>query len=119
LAAFIGGAGITHFVLPNFFDPIVPHWMPGSARTWTYASGAAELTSGVLVAIPRTRRLGGWLAAATFVGVFPANVQAAIDGGMAHVAPPFDSRAAAVIRLPFQIPLVWWAVRVARASHHS
>jgi uncharacterized membrane protein len=115
LAAFIGGAGVMHFVRPDLFDPIVPRWLPGDARVWTQASGVAELASGVLVAIPRTRRIGGWLAAATFVGVFPANVQAAIDGGMPHVSPPFDSQAAAIVRLPMQIPLVWWAVRVARA----
>jgi uncharacterized membrane protein len=115
LAALLVGAGVTHFVKPTFFDPIVPHWMPGAARFWTHASGVAEVVSGVALAVPRTRRLGGWLAAATFVAVYPANVQAVIDGGMGHVDPPFNSRTAAIIRLPLQFPLIWWAVKVARS----
>ena len=65
LAAVLGFAGVAHFVRPQFFDPIVPDWMPGSARTTTYVSGVVELAAAVLVANPRTRRFGGWFAAAT------------------------------------------------------
>ena len=52
----------------------------------------------------RTRRLGGLLAAATFVGVFPANVKAALDGGMAHLDPPMNSRSSPWLRLPLPGP---------------
>ncbi len=90
--------------------------MPGSARTVTYLSGVAELTAATMIAIPRTRRLGGWFALATFIGVYPANVQAALDGGMREMDPPFDSAAAAWLRLPFQFPLFWLACRVARGQ---
>lgn len=113
-AAFLGTAGVGHFVRPGFFDPLVPKWMPGSARLITYLSGAVELTCAVLIANPRTRRLGGLLALATFIGVYPANVQAALDGGMKGMDPPFDSAAAAWIRLPFQFPMFWLAWRVIR-----
>lgn len=113
LVVILGGAGIGHFAKPDFFDPLVPKWMPGSARLITYLSGVAELACAVLIAVPRTRRLGGWLALATFVGVYPANIQAALDGGMKEMDPPFDSAAAAWLRLPFQIPLFWLAWKVA------
>ena len=116
LAAFVGSAGVMHFVKPEFFDAIVPSWMPGDPRTTTYASGAVELASAALLATPRTRRFGGWFTAATFVGVFPANIWAAIDGGMHDMDPPFNSPAAAWIRLPLQLPLIWWAVSVARSA---
>lgn len=116
LALLLGAAGVAHFRNPGFFDPLVPSWMPGSARTTTYASGAVELATAAMVALPPTRRIGGWMAVATFLGVFPANVQAALDGGMKHLDPPMDSAAAAWIRLPFQFPLIWLATKVARDS---
>lgn len=116
LTAILGGAGVAHFVEPGFFDPLVPGWMPGGPRWVTYASGAVELTAAALVAVPRTRRFGGWFALATFAAVYPANVQAALDGGMRGMNPPFDSAAAAWIRLPFQFPLFWLAWRVARGD---
>ena len=114
LAALIGSAGVLHFVRPDVFDAIVPDWMPGAPRTTTYVSGVVEITGALLVANPRTRRLGGWFCFWTFLGVFPANIQSALDGGMADAPPPFDSAAAAWLRLPLQVPLVLWARRVAR-----
>ena len=114
LAAFIGTAGVFHFVKPDFFDPIVPKWMPGSPRTTTLLSGAVELTGALLVANPRTRRLGAWWCFLTFLGVYPANIQAAVDGGIAGQDGFAGSAAAAWLRLPFQIPMLVWARRVAR-----
>ncbi len=114
LIAVLGGAGVAHFVNPGFFDPLVPEWMPGSARWVTYASGVGELVAAALIAWPRTRRLGGWFAFVTLLAVYPANIQAALDGGMDEMDPPLDSAAAAWLRLPFQLPLLWLAWRVAR-----
>lgn len=114
LTAILGTAGVAHFASPDFFDPLVPEWVPMDARTVTYVSGAVELVAAGLIAVPRTRRLGGWLAAATLVGVFPANIKAALDGGMKNLDPPMDSAAVAWLRLPVQLPLIWLAVTVAR-----
>jgi uncharacterized membrane protein len=116
LAAFIGGAGVMHFVNPDFFDPIVPTWMPGKPRTTTYASGVAEIGSALLVANPRTRRLGAWCCFLTFLGVYPANIQAVIDGGTPGQTGFAGSATAAWLRLPLQIPMFLWARRVARQS---
>jgi uncharacterized membrane protein len=115
LVALMGGAGITHFTNPGFYEPIVPRRL-GSPRAWVLGSGAVELAAAALVARRRTRRLGGFLAAATLVGVFPANVKAALDGGMAHLDPPMSSPAVAWLRLPVQAPMVLWALRVARSQ---
>jgi uncharacterized membrane protein len=116
VAAILGPAGIAHFANPEFFDPIVPSWMPGSARTTTYVSGVFELAAAILVAIPRTRRIGGFLALAVFVGVYPANIQAALDGGMKEMDPPFDSALAAWLRLPLQLPMIWLAWKATRTE---
>jgi uncharacterized membrane protein len=113
LAAILGGAGVTHFTAPRFYDPIVPRWLPGRPRAWVYASGAVELTCASLLLVPATRRAGGWLSFATLLGVYPANVQAVLDGGIAGARPPFDSAPASIARLPFQIPMLVDAWRVA------
>ncbi|WP_369243894.1 DoxX family protein [Streptomyces sp. R41] len=112
LAGLLAAAGVTHFVAPRQYDATIPRALPGTPRTWTYASGAAELALAAGVALPRTRRIAGLATAAFFVGVFPANVQMAVD--WRHRATPL--KAAALARLPLQVPLVLWARGVARAA---
>lgn len=111
LTALLGGAGVMHLVRPEPFDRIVPPALPGPARAWTYASGAAELAVAALLAVPRTRHLGGLAAAALFLAVFPANLQMAHDWRDA----PRRRRAIARGRLPFQGVLIAQALHVARA----
>ena len=115
LAAFLGTAGATHFLKPDFYDPIVPRALPGEARTWTYVSGAAELTVAALVANRSTRWLGSMLAAGLFVAVFPGNMQMAWDWRDKSAR----EQGAAYGRLPLQGPMVWWAVRVAKRARAS
>ena len=112
LAGVLAVAGVAHFVTPKGFDAIVPHALPGSERFWTLVSGVAEVTLAVGVARPRTRRLSATLAAVLFVAVFPANVQMAVDW-RSRPAPEF---AVSLLRLPLQIPLIWWAWRVRERS---
>jgi uncharacterized membrane protein len=105
-------AGVAHFAVPRQFDATIPRALPGAPRTWTYASGVAELALAAGVALPRTRRIAARAAAAFFVGVFPANVQMAVD--WRHRPTPL--RAAALARLPLQVPLVLWARGIARSG---
>ncbi|EGX56840.1 hypothetical protein SZN_25884 [Streptomyces zinciresistens K42] len=110
LAGLLATAGVAHFAVPRPFDAIVPRSLPGAPRTWTYASGAAELALAAGLAVPRPRRKAALAAAALFVGVFPANVKMAAD--WRHR--PVPQKAAAFGRLPLQIPLVLWARGVAK-----
>jgi uncharacterized membrane protein len=112
LAGLLAGAGITHFAVPGPYDAIVPRRLPGSPRTWTYLSGAAELAVAAAVTGRRTRRWGGLGAAALFAAVFPANVQMAVD--WRHRPAPL--RAIAYGRLPLQLPLIRLALRVGRPA---
>jgi uncharacterized membrane protein len=112
LASLLAVAGITHFAQPRPYDAIVPRWIPGPPRTWTYASGAAELAVAAAITYPRTRRSGALAAAALFAAVFPANVQMAVDCRGRGAA----LRAITYARLPLQVPLVWWALKVARGA---
>ncbi|WP_211210278.1 DoxX family protein [Actinopolyspora halophila] len=102
--------GSAHFVLSRRFDEIVPRGLPGSPRTWTYVSGVAELACAAALAAPRTRRAGATATALLLVAVFPANVKMALD----HRARNLRSRYAAYARLPIQLPLIGWALRVRR-----
>jgi uncharacterized membrane protein len=112
LAALLAGSAVTHFAVPRPYDAIVPRALPGTPRFWTYASAVAELSVAALVAVPRSRAVGGLAAAALFAAVFPANVKMAYD--WRHRAPV--PRAIALARLPLQAPLIWWALRVARCG---
>jgi uncharacterized membrane protein len=111
LAGLLAGAGVLHFAAPRPYVKIIPKALP-EPELLVAASGAAELTCAALVAHPRTRRFGGWAAAALFVAVFPANVQMALDSRRGSTAYQVASWA----RLPLQLPLVWWAAAVARRA---
>ncbi|MCH0568545.1 hypothetical protein I3F60_04605 [Streptomyces sp. MUM 136J] len=112
LAGLLAAAGAAHFAAPRRFDAIVPRSLPGAPRAWTYVSGAAELVLAAGLALPRTRRRAALAAAGLFVGVFPAHLQMAVDWRDR----PAPQWAAAVGRLPLQVPLVLWARSVARTS---
>ncbi|AUG82079.1 membrane protein [Kitasatospora sp. MMS16-BH015] len=115
LAALLGTAGVLHFAKPAFFDPLVPEQLPGGPRFWTHLSGAAELAVAAAVAVPATRRTGGLAAAALFTAVFPGNLKMAHDWRTRSAA----ERAVAYGRLPLQVPLVVWALKVRRSAGGS
>ena len=111
IGVFVLFAGITHFTSPDFFNDIVPPWLPPSESFWTYASGAAEIVIGLMLLLPSTRRKGALAAAWLFVLVYPANLYMTWDWRDRPVAEQLVSWG----RLPFQFLFIWLAVRVARA----
>lgn len=112
MAAALAAMGVLHFLAPRPFDKLIPPELPGEPRTWTLASGAVELVTAALVAHSRTRRVGATLAVALFVAVFPGNVQMVRDSR----GEPWPRRAVAWGRLPLQVPLVRWALRIRREA---
>ncbi len=111
LAAFMGAAGVAHFVIPSFYERIVPKFI-GHERAVVQWSGVAELLCAAMLVIPRTRRLGAWITLVLLVAVYPANIQMAVDAGTPHDPESW----VAWLRLPLQLPMWVWAVRVARRS---
>ncbi|MGI3783473.1 MAG: DoxX family protein [Janthinobacterium lividum] len=109
LAGLLTATGVIHLVRPETFDAALPDSLPGSKRVWALGPGVAELVCAGLVALPRTRRFGGWASTALFVGVLPGNVH------MVTTARTRRVRAVMLARLPLQVPLVLGALRVARA----
>ena len=100
--------GVVHFATPDSFDRIIPHLLPGSRRLWTYASGATEICLAIGIAWRVTLRFAATLAALFFVLVFPANIQMAVDSASGTAS----AFVLASLRLPLQLPVIWWAWRV-------
>lgn len=113
LAGLLAGAGATHFAFPAFFDAMIPRVLPGRPRTWTYGSAVVEIAVGASIAVPATRRHGALAAALLFLGVLPANVTMAWD---ARHSDSTAYRLGTILRMPFQAPLIVWAMRVRRES---
>ncbi len=112
LSAALAVAGATHLARPAPYDRLVPRVL-GAPRPWVHGSGLAELAVAGALLHPRTRSLGGWAAAALFVAVFPGNVTMATRAAGSPRAST-TARTLTLARLPLQLPLVWWAVAVAR-----
>jgi uncharacterized membrane protein len=111
LAGLLVTSSVAHFLIPGQFMKIVPRFL-GHPRFWVYSSGLVEATAGALMlsSDPATRRRGGMLATGTLVGVYPANIQMAVDTGRPRTLKGW----APWLRLPMQVPMVMAAVRVAR-----
>lgn len=110
LAGFLVVAGAAHFIMPRSYERIVPGLFDDPAF-WVRWSGVAEIACAGLVAHPRTRRAGALITAGLFVAVFPANIKMALDGGAPY--------GLAWARLPLQLPLIWWALRVAYPAERT
>jgi uncharacterized membrane protein len=115
LAALLATAGVSHFAAPRVYERIVPPLL-GDPRPWVRWSGVAEIACAAGLAFARTRRPAALASAALFVAVYPANVQQAID---AYREGSRGARIATLARLPAQLPLVLWALRVHRTPSPS
>ncbi|MDX1511491.1 MAG: hypothetical protein R3249_09105 [Nitriliruptorales bacterium] len=113
LAGFLGGMAVLHLVMPKPFERMIPTWLPGDPTSWNLAATAAEGGSALLLASRKTAGVGGVAAAGTFLGVWIANIQAALDGGY-PMRGPLGSKEVAWARVPLQVPMIWWALKVSR-----
>jgi uncharacterized membrane protein len=114
LAGLLLIAGATHLLRPGFYDPIVPRYLPGTPRAWTYGSGVVELGVAAALLVPAWSRRAALAAAVLFVVVFPGNLQMALDGGYPDASGVLGGPVVAWARLPLQVPLVLWALALAR-----
>ncbi|MEU2348839.1 hypothetical protein [Modestobacter sp. NPDC049651] len=104
------GTGVLHLVRPQVYDWMIPPEL-GPARPWVLGSGVVELVTAGLLAVPGTRRAGGWAAVALLLGVLPAHAQT-VRATRRHRG----KLALAVARVPLQLPMLQSALRVARES---
>lgn len=108
LAAALGGSGVLHLIRPRTYEWLVPPEL-GDARAWVHGSGVAEIVAAGLMAVPATRRAGGWAAAALLVAFVPAHLHT-----FRVVPRRVLPMTGAAVRLLLQVPLVRIALDVAR-----
>lgn len=113
LAGLLAAAGVAHFVKPAPFESMVPEPLPYK-RELVLGSGVVEIVCAALLAHPRTRRAGGTASAALLVGVFPANLQMAVDALRSRRAST-GYKVGTIARLPLQAPLVRTALKASRS----
>lgn len=111
LAAFFVVAGILHFLFPEAYMRMVPPLLPWP-RAIVWVSGAAEILGGIGLLFRQSRRFAAWGLVLLLFAVFPANIYMAV----AHVqyAGLLGKSWAQWLRLPLQLPLIYWAWRYAR-----
>jgi uncharacterized membrane protein len=112
MAGAFAASSIVHFVRPRAFESIMPRAIPvRHHRALIYLSGAAELVCAA--GLWRETRWASAASTAVLVGVFPANLQMALDAGSGRLPGPSDHKAVAWGRLPLQLAMIW-AVRQGR-----
>lgn len=103
-ALFFIAAGINHFLDPQFYESIMPPYLP-----WPYAlviiSGIAEVVLGAALLVPKSSRLAAWGLIALLIAVLPANIHMALHPELFPTIPA----TALWIRLPVQGLLILWA----------
>ena len=104
LAALFVSAGISHFLRPQFYEAMVPPYLP-SPHLLVIISGIAEIVLGVLLLVPRTSRLAAFGLIALLIAVSPANIHMALHPNLFAAFSP----TALWIRLPLQLVLMAWA----------
>lgn len=110
LVVVLAGSGVLHLVRARPYRRMVPKPLAPWRAEVVAVSGLAEISCALLLLIPKTRRVGAYASAWLFVAVFPANVHTALHGGDADGALPANRAAVAWLRLPLQVPLIWWAL---------
>jgi uncharacterized membrane protein len=109
MAAFYVIAGANHFINPLFYKKIMPPWLP-CHYSLIYISGVCEIVFGSLLLPKQTRKPAAWGIIVLLVAVFPANIQMMLNYW--HQQSPYLW--IAILRLPLQVLLIWWAYQFAR-----
>jgi uncharacterized membrane protein len=105
LAILFIAAGTLHFLIPQTYVRIMPPYIPAHLLL-VHISGACEILGGLgLVFSPPIRSLAAWGLVALLITVMPANIYMATD----HASYPSIPAWALYLRLPLQLPLIWWA----------
>jgi len=96
-------AGANHFVSPDFYQTIMPPFLPWPVAL-IYISGVAEILGGAGVLVPWSRPFAGWGLIALLIAVFPANIYAVIHSISSNPL----VKILLIARLPFQAVLIAW-----------
>lgn len=107
MAAFYVVAGVMHFVRPEFYQAMMPPYLPWHGML-ILLSGIAEAGLGLALLVPALRPYAAWGIIVLLIAIFPANIHIALNN-----VPLFGNPEGAGVwnwvRLPFQGVLALWA----------
>ena len=106
--------GIRHFYDPQYFLHIVPPQLPLKLFL-VYVTGLIEIIGGAAILSSKTRRAGALLLIFLLVIVFPANIYLYISETPQNLLG--ITKTDALIRMPFQIPLIILAYWHSKKNH--
>ena len=106
--------GIKHFTDPQYFLDIVPPQLPFKLFL-VYLTGLIEVVGGAAILAPKTRKAGAYLLIFLLVSVFPANIYLYVSETPQNLLG--ISETDALIRMPFQIPLILLAYWHSKKNH--
>jgi uncharacterized membrane protein len=105
LAILFIAAGSLHFLIPQTYTRIMPPYIPAHAIL-VQISGFCEILGGLgLLFNPPIRTLAAWGLVALLIAVMPANIYMVTNHAVFSKIPIW----ALYLRLPLQLPLIWWA----------
>ena len=104
MAGFYVLAGANHFWHPQFYLAIMPEWI-GWHEALNFAVGIFEILFGLLLIPQQTRRVSAWLIILLLIAIFPANIQMMLN----YIHEGRSGLWIAIVRLPIQLLLIWWA----------
>ena len=106
--------GIKHFTDPQYFLEIVPPQLPFKLFL-VYITGLMEIIGGAAILSLKTRKTGAFLLIVLLVSVFPANIYLYASEFPQNALGV--SKMDALIRMPFQIPLILLAYWHSKKNH--
>ena len=95
--------GVKHFTNPEFFFSIVPPIIKFK-KVAVYLSGLLEIIFGAFLLLKKTRKIGALGIICLLIMVFPANIYLYVSEVPREILN--ISKQQALIRMPFQIPLI-------------
>ncbi len=73
LGTFFSFAGLYHFMNPNFYYGLIPDYLPYPVLI-NYGVGLLEIILGLLVLVPKYRKIGGYGIVAILLLLIPAHI---------------------------------------------
>ena len=110
MSIFYINVGIKHFTDPSWFLFIIPPYLSTIGLELVYTSGFFEILLGILLLIPRYRRLAAFSLIILLVAVYPANIYLAFNKEPQEFL-QVSAFKASWVRLPMQfifLGLAYW-----------
>lgn len=109
LAIFFVVAGVLHFIFPDLYMSVMPHYLPWHAEL-VAISGLCEIAGGIGVLMKRSRMAAGTGLILLCIAVLPANVQMLLNAQDAGKSGWIITLL--WLRLPLQALLIFWIIKM-------